>query len=68
MRFLNLTASAALVALGASACSESAVAPRLSTANASFQQAAAKGTGLTVDIVPNVTLLGIGGSITSIRR
>jgi len=67
MRALHLAASAVLVALGASACSDFAVAPRLPAPGPSFQQGAAppKGTGLSLNIVPNVQLpLGLGGSVT----
>lgn len=68
MRALHLAASAALVALGATACSESPVAPvapPVSSLSPSFQQTPPKGTGLSLDIVPNVQLpLGLGGSIT----
>jgi hypothetical protein len=65
MRALTLAASAVLVALSASACSESPAAPRAPNPGASFQQNPPKGTGLALDIVPNVTLpLGLGGSIT----
>lgn len=53
----------ALVFVG---CGESTVAPRTAQpGSAMSQQASPKGTGLAVDIVPNVTLpLGLGGSIT----
>ena len=59
----------ALVALACgfvAACSESPVAPRIARpGSVMLQQGSEKGTGLTVDIVPNVTLpLGLGGSIT----
>jgi len=65
MRLLKLTASATLFALGAGACGENPVSPRPVTPGPSLQAAAPKGTGLAVDIVPNVTLpLGLGGSIT----
>lgn len=56
----------AIVALALGACSEAPLAPapdaaRVATANA----ANTKGSGLTLDIVPTVTLpLGLGGSIT----
>ena len=48
------------------ACSEAPVAPRtVQPGSLLLQQAPPKGTGLAVDIVPNVTLpLGLGGSIT----
>lgn len=65
MRVLNLAASAVLVALSVSACSENVVAPRVLTPGASLQQSAPKGTGLSLDIVPTVTLpLGLGGTVT----
>jgi hypothetical protein len=65
MRLLKLTASAALLALGANACGENPVSPRALRPGPSSQQTIPKGTGLAVDIVPNVTLpLGLGGSIT----
>jgi len=65
MKILTLAASAALVALAASACSESPAAPRGPAFSPSFQQAPPKGTGLALDIVPHVTLpLGLGGSVT----
>src|SRR5690242_18872948 len=64
MKLLNLAASAALLALGASACTENPVSPRAPEPGPSFQTIP-KGTGLFVDIVPNVTLpLGLGGTIT----
>ena len=48
------------------ACGEGPVAPRtVQPGSVSRQQAPPKGTGIAVDIVPNVTLpLGLGGSIT----
>jgi hypothetical protein len=48
------------------ACSEAPVAPRtVQPGNVLLQQAPPKGTGIAVDIVPNVTLpLGLGGSVT----
>ena len=48
------------------ACGEGPVAPRtVQPGSVSLQQAPPKGTGIAVDIVPNVTLpLGLGGSIT----
>jgi hypothetical protein len=48
------------------ACSEAPVAPRtVQPASVLLQQAPPKGTGIAVDIVPNVTLpLGLGGSVT----
>jgi len=48
------------------ACSEAPVAPRtMQPGGILLQQAVPKGTGLAVDIVPNVRLpLGLGGSIT----
>ena len=48
------------------ACSEAPVAPHtVQPGSISLQQAPPKGTGIAVDIVPNVTLpLGLGGSIT----
>jgi hypothetical protein len=65
MRNLHLAASAVLLALGATGCGENIVSPRAPVPAASLQQAAPKGTGLSVDIVPNVTLpLGLGGSVT----
>jgi hypothetical protein len=67
MRAHHLAASAVLVALGASACSENTVAPRDPLPSPSFQQSAApaKGTGLSLDIVPNIMLpFGLGGSVT----
>jgi hypothetical protein len=65
MKVLHWAASAALLAVGASACSENAVAPRALAPTASLQQAVPKGTGLALDIVPTVTLpLGLGGTAT----
>jgi len=62
------SAAVAILALGASACGDMVSSPRTaaSTATAaSFQQSVPKGTGLSLDIVPNVTLpLGLGGSVT----
>lgn len=54
------------MALGFIGCSESPTAPRTAQpGSVMLQQAPPKGTGLSVDIVPNVTLpLGLGGSIT----
>src|SRR4051812_31286684 len=54
------------IALGFGGCSESPVAPHTARAGSvMLQQAAPKGTGLAVNIVPSVTLpLGLGGSIT----
>jgi len=48
------------------ACSEAPVAPRtVQPGSVLLQQAPPKGTGIAVDIVPNVTLpLGLGGSVT----
>lgn len=65
MKVVHLAASAVLVVLGASACSENVAAPRVPTPGASFQQAPPKGTGLALDIVPAVTLpFGLGGNVT----
>src|SRR5690349_20563320 len=54
------------LAIGFVACSEAPVAPHsVQPGTVALQQAAPKGTGLAVDIVPNVTLpLGLGGSVT----
>lgn len=54
------------VAIAFVGCSEAPVAPRsVQPGSVMLQQAPPKGTGLAVDIVPNVTLpLGLGGSIT----
>ena len=63
MRIVGLTA-AALLLIGVGACSENPASPRMPVPPPSFQ-AAPKGSGLSLDIVPNVTLpLGLGGSIT----
>lgn len=65
MKVLHLAASAALIGLGTMACSENVSAPRTPLSSPSFQQAAPKGTGLALDLVPNLTLpLGLGGSLT----
>ena len=65
MRKLAFTAAATMLAIGASACSDTMTAPRTPTSTVSFQQSPPKGTGVALDIVPNVTLpLGLGGSIT----
>lgn len=52
--------------VGFAGCSEAPVAPHSLRPNSvALQQAQPKGTGLAVDIVPNVTLpLGLGGSVT----
>lgn len=54
------------VALGLGACSDSPVAPRTAQpGSVMLQQSTPKGSGLAVDIVPNVSLpLGLGGSVT----
>lgn len=54
------------VALAFVGCSEAPVAPHTARpGSVSLQQAPPKGTGISVDLVPNVTLpLGLGGSIT----
>ncbi|MBW8838773.1 MAG: hypothetical protein JF602_02800 [Gemmatimonadetes bacterium] len=53
------------IALGLFGCSDSPVAPHKLPGGGILQQAAPKGTGLAVDIVPNVKLpLGLGGSVT----
>jgi hypothetical protein len=54
------------LAAGFVGCSEASVAPRsVQPTSIMLQQAPPKGTGLAVDIVPNVTLpLGLGGSVT----
>src|SRR4051812_12787932 len=53
------------VALAFVGCGESSVAPRAAQPGNLVLQQARKGSGLAVDIVPNVTLpLGLGGSIT----
>lgn len=67
MNALHLAASAALVTLVASACSENAVAPRAPVSGPSFQQSAAppKGTGISLNAIPTVQLpLSLGGSVT----
>jgi hypothetical protein len=57
-------ASAVVVALGATACSENTMGPRTPTADASLQQSPIKGTGLALNLTPTVTLpLGLGGSL-----
>jgi hypothetical protein len=57
-----------MLAFGASACADMVSSPRTAAPTAtaaSFQQSVPKGTGLSLDIVPNVTLpLGLGGSVT----
>ncbi|HEY2855579.1 MAG TPA: hypothetical protein VGJ18_22240 [Gemmatimonadaceae bacterium] len=62
------SATVAMLAFGASACADMLSSPRTATPTAtaaSFQQSVPKGTGLSLDIVPNVTLpLGLGGSVT----
>src|SRR5207248_2836422 len=65
MRLLKVTASAALLALAAGACGENPVSPRLASSSPSLQKESPRGTGLAIDIEPNVTLpLGLGGPIT----
>jgi hypothetical protein len=65
MRLLNLAASAALVILGVTACNENITSPRALSPGELLHAAAPKGSGLTLNIVPNVTLpLGLGGSVT----
>lgn len=65
MRALHLAASAALVALVTTACSNDVLSPRALTPAAPLRQAAPKGTGVTLDVVPTVTLpLGLGGPAT----
>ena len=65
MRLLKVTASAALLALVAGACGENPVSPRLASSSPSLQKESPRGTGLAIDIEPNVTLpLGLGGPIT----
>ena len=65
MRKLAFTAAATMLAIGASACADTMVAPRAPASTLSLQQSPPKGTGLALDVVPNVTLpLGLGGSIT----
>ena len=65
MRKLAFTAATTALAIGASACTDTTVAPRTPASAVSFQQSPPKGTGLSLDIVPNVKLpLGLGGSIT----
>ena len=66
---MKIRLAAALLVLGA--CSDNAVAPTqpaMTSATAATQRSQApaqKGSGLTLDIVPNVTLpLGLGGSVT----
>ena len=62
-----MKARLALLALAVAACSDSAVAPTTPAAATQVPNLAAaqKGSGLTLDIVPNVTLpLGLGGPIT----
>ena len=56
----------AALALVLGACSEAPVAPESRLARTERPSAAqAKGSGLTLDIIPNVTLpLGLGGSVT----
>jgi hypothetical protein len=59
----------ALLALALGACSEAPLAPPASAPSAARvaapSAASRKGTGLTLDIVPHVTLpLGLGGSVT----
>jgi hypothetical protein len=65
MRKLASTAVATVLVIGAGACADTPVAPRTPTSTVAFQQSPPKGTGLSLDIVPNVKLpLGLGGSIT----
>jgi hypothetical protein len=53
------------LALGFGACTETPMAPRAAAPGSVVLQQVPKGTGLALDIVPNVTLpLGLGGSIT----
>ena len=61
-----MTAKIALLALALGACSEAPLAPAPEAARVAAPSAAsAKGSGLTLDIVPTVTLpLGLGGSVT----
>jgi len=68
MKVLNLAASAVLVALGAGACSENALSPRELVPNAPSQQAVPKGTGIALDIVPNVSLPIVGGGSITIDQ
>lgn len=61
------TVSVVVVALGAGACADTMTSPRIASpaASVAFQQSVPKGTGLSLDLVPNLTLpLGLGGSIT----
>lgn len=67
MKRLAFTAAAAVLAMTAGACADTATAPRspmAAAATVAFQQSPPKGSGLALDIVPNVTLLGQSGSIT----
>ena len=53
------------VALGFAACTETPVAPHALAPSSVMLQQTPKGSGLTLDIVPHLTLpLGLGGSIT----
>ena len=62
----RLTFIALPLAIGFVGCSEAPVAPHsVRPGSVMLQQAAPKGTGLVVDLVPHVTLpLGLGGSVT----
>src|SRR6266850_7050982 len=63
MKWHHSTALAALVVVGA--CSENPSAPSVQAIPSPSMQSAIGGTGIKVDIVPNVTLpLGLGGTIT----
>ena len=65
MKVRKLVASTALLTLGVGACGENPVSPTRPSPGVALQQQVPKGTGLAVDIVPNVTLpLGLGGTIT----
>lgn len=65
MKVVYLAVSAGLFAVGAGACGENVVSPRVPGPGQSLQQTVPEGTGLAVDIVPTVTLpLGLGGTIT----
>lgn len=65
MRRFGFTAAATVLAIGAGACADTMVSPKTPASTVAFQQSPPKGTGLALDLVPNVTLpLGLGGSIT----
>ena len=60
MRVLNLVASAVVITLGVSACSENTMAPRSPSNAASLQQSPIKGSGVALNLTPQVTLPILG--------